>query len=253
MDFLDLHTHQAADRPGVRAIRSVFFDEKKWGSIVGRDANNGQRDANNGHENNFRTAKTDLAQPIFSVGIHPWHLPMDLEAAMKWLRFEAAQDDVLAVGEAGLDHAAATDFYEQGEAFMACARLAEELEKPLIIHCVRANDEILAFKKMLRPAQPWIMHGFGGHPNTAKQLVENGFYLSFGHAILQNEKAAASLAAVPADRFFLETDDRQNLIIEDVYGAAAQIRGCRVEWLQGQVWGNFSGAFGMFAAVNLTV
>lgn len=131
---------------------------------------------------------------------------------------------------------------------MACARLAEELEKPLIIHCVRANDEVLTFKKMLKPAQPWIIHGFAGHPNTAKQLVANGLWLSFGHAILQNEKAAAALAAMPADRFFLETDTRSDLLIEDVFEAAAKIRGCSVEWLQGQIWANFSGTFGQFAA-----
>ncbi len=232
MDFLDLHTHHPPGRPGVRAIRSVFFDEKK-----------GPHD--------FRPLSNGHPAALFSVGIHPWHLPLDLDSAMRWLRFEAAQDDVLAVGEAGLDHAAATDFQEQGEAFMACARLAEEVEKPLIIHCVRANDELLSFKKNLRPEQPWILHGFGGHPNTARQLVAHSLWLSFGHAILTNEKAMESLAAMPADRFFLETDDRPNLLIEDVYEAAARIRGCSVEWVQEQVWGNFSTAFGQMAAAFL--
>ena len=236
MDFFDLHTHHAPARPGVRAIQSVFFDEKKPAPIA------------RGGQNHFLTGKNSDDAPLFSVGIHPWHLPLGLDSAMRWLRFEASQDDVLAVGEAGLDHAISAPINEQAEAFLACARLAEEVEKPLIIHCVRANDELLAFKKLLRPTQPWIMHGFAGHPNTAKQLVQNGFWLSFGHAILQNEKATASLAAIPADRFFLETDDRPNLLVEDVFGAAAAIRGCSVEWVQAQVWANFLTAFGQYSA-----
>jgi TatD DNase family protein len=244
MEYLNFHTHHAPPNSNILAIQSIYFDEKKGLFLKNKDAPNLDSAANS----SFRNAQKSVNVPRFSVGIHPWHLPLDVENALRWLRFEASQDDVLAVGEVGLDRAIAADFQTQTDIFIACARLAEELEKPLILHCVRANEEILMLKKLLKPSQPWIMHGFSGHPNTAKSLITNGLYLSFGHGVLKNEKAVESLAAIPANRFFLETDAQPGLFIEDIYAAAAQTRGWNLVKLQDQIWANFIAVFGRFAA-----
>jgi TatD DNase family protein len=244
MEYLNFHTHHAPPNSNILAIQSVYFDEKKRLILKNNDPQN----LGWAENSSFRIAEKSVKVPRFSVGIHPWHLPLDVENALRWLRFEASQEDVLAVGEAGLDRAIAADFQTQTDIFIACARLAEELEKPLILHCVRANEEILMLKKLLKPSQPWIVHGFSGHPNTAKSLISNGLYLSFGHGIFKNEKSAESLAAIPADRFFLETDAQTGIFIEDIYAAAAQIRGWNLVKMREQIWANFIAVFGRFAA-----
>ena len=45
--------------------------------------------------------------------------------------------------------------------------ISERLSKPLILHIVKAYPEIIALRKSLRPAQPWIIHGFRGKPQLA--------------------------------------------------------------------------------------
>jgi TatD DNase family protein len=244
MEYLNFHTHHAPTRSNVLAIQSIYFDEKR--ALISK--NNAPSNLGWTENSSFRIAEKSVKVPRFSVGIHPWYLPIDVENAIRWLRFEASQDDVLAVGEVGLDKVISTNFQSQTDVFIACVRLAEELEKPLIIHCVRANEEILMLKKLLKPIQPWIMHGFSGHPNTAKSLISNGLYLSFGSGFLKNEKAAESLATIPANRFFLETDNKTGIFIEDIYDAAAQIRDWNLIKLREQIWVNFISVFGRFAA-----
>lgn len=102
-------------------------------------------------------------------------------------------------------------------------------QKPLIIHCVRAYEEVLAIKKewgTQGDVIPWIFHGFNKKPAVAQMLLRAGAYLSFGAALLvPGSPAAQSLAICPPGRYFLETDDRNDVSIAAVYAAAAAILG----------------------------
>ncbi|MBN8684236.1 MAG: TatD family hydrolase [Chitinophagales bacterium] len=176
-----------------------------------------------------------------SVGLHPWYLKdINWLAATQWLQEQIAQPATLLIGEAGLDKVCDTPWAEQLRAFELCAKLAEIAQKPLVIHCVRAYSELLTCKNLWRPTQPWIIHGFNKHPQTAKMLLEAGCLLSFGAAILQNNShAAEALATCPADCFFLETDDNFQYTIDNIYARAAQIRHCTLEEIVLQVESNF--------------
>ena len=92
----------------------------------------------------------------YAVGIHPWHAAAD---RLPLLRLRAAHPQVVMIGEAGLDRLAEAPMSLQIELFEAQVRLADELRKPLIIHCVRAWGELLEVRKRLRPDSPWIVHG----------------------------------------------------------------------------------------------
>ena len=86
----------------------------------------------------------------YSVGIHPWYIA-SFAASLNdsKARFEELLDhpQVLAVGEAGLDKLAEAPLTLQIEVFEYQARLAEEADKPLIIHLVKAVDELLKLKQ----------------------------------------------------------------------------------------------------------
>ena len=158
---------------------------------------------------------------FYSAGIHPWDLTeFDTERRLECLREQLAEKQLVAVGEAGLDKLAAAPMQLQVAVFKEQVELSEKYELPLIIHCVKAMDELLALRKERAPKQPWIWHGFRGKPEQAKQLLQKGFF----------------------SRLFLETDDSP-VDIEDVLRDAAKVRGVEVETLQAIVRKNIQDIF----------
>ena len=98
-----------------------------------------------------------------SVGIHPWELTEhNAGQLLDYLKQQLRKKQFVAVGEAGLDKLAVASMELQLTVFKAQVRLSEEYGLPLIIHCVKAMDELLAVKKEFRPQQAWIWHGFRG-------------------------------------------------------------------------------------------
>ena len=146
---------------------------------------------------------SNLGTIYYSAGIHPWYI----NAKEKQLaEFEDLLlcSDVVAVGEVGLDKYAKVSLIEQRLIFERSILLAEKKELPLIIHCVKAWNELIDLKKVLKPRMPWIIHGFRGNEQLAKQLIQQGFFLSFGNYF--NPKAV--FEAWP-NHLFVETDDQQ--------------------------------------------
>ena len=79
---------------------------------------------------------------------------------------------------------------------------------------------------------PLIIHGYARKATVLKPLLERGFYLSYGAAILHpNSVAAQSLAQTPLEKLFLESDDKM-LPIADLYARAAQIKGMTIQELE---------------------
>lgn len=138
----------------------------------------------------------------YSVGIHPWNtdqLPpqwrAELEAAVR-------QPQVVAIGETGLDKLRGADIATQLNVFTEHVKLSEQLELPLILHVVRAYNEIINLRQQLNPSQKWIIHGFRGKPELARQLLDHGFDLSLGEHF-----NPATAAIIPDDRLLFETDE----------------------------------------------
>lgn len=138
---------------------------------------------------------------IYSVGIHPWHAADATPDHWQWLEQAAQRPDVVAIGEAGLDKLCSTPLAIQTEAFMRQAQLSERVGKPLIIHNVRANQEILDLHTRLRPTQPWVLHGFRGKPQLAQMFLDHGFHISLGP-----RHNPATAAIIPPERLLRETD-----------------------------------------------
>lgn len=166
-----------------------------------------------------------------SVGIHPWHLTdEDYPVRLQWVE-SMLQDDkrIIALGEAGLDKCCDAPFALQEEAFRKVISLSEHYCRPLIIHAVKAYNELIALKKEVHPSQPWIIHGFRGKKELAQSLVNQGFYLSFGE-----HYHADALREMPEGSFLFETDE--SLVpISSLYGRAAEIRGISPESLAREV------------------
>jgi TatD DNase family protein len=154
-----------------------------------------------------------------SLGLHPWYLE---QAERDWevLQQYATYSHVMAIGECGLDKVCGTPWERQQQYFQLQIGLANRLNKPLIIHCVKAYAECMA--ELQAAKVPVVFHGFNKSIEPAQMLLSKGYYLSFGHSLFR-EGYGDILNQVPPERIFLETDDKTDISIEDVYKRAAEL------------------------------
>lgn len=174
----------------------------------------------------------DLIEKLYvSCGLHPWYLSKEqVNTEFELLAISANSENVLAIGECGLDKVCDTPWDLQVFWFQKQIELANEVQKPLIIHCVRAFQEVMDTLEKMGNTQPVIFHGFQKKMELANQLLSFGAYLSFGHQ-LKNNQVQLVFAEVPSNRIFLETDNA-DCSIQDVYTFAAQAKGISVDELQ---------------------
>ena len=172
-----------------------------------------------------------------SAGIHPWHVGEGSAA-------EALPDidETDAIGETGLDFACDSDRARQAEAFEWQLRLAEQTDKPVVIHCVRAFEPVMdeLSRHSLRAV---IFHGFIGSPEQAARALERGYYLSFGERTFASPKTVEAMKRTPLRQMFLETDDAP-VGIGEIYGKAAALLDIGVEELREAIFGNYEKVFG---------
>lgn len=197
MDFLDIHTHKTATQAGVTSIQSLSLTDDIF----------------------LAMPKT---KPI-SVGLHPWFAKIDhLQLQMKYLTVVANQPNVKQIGECGLDRLRGENLGNQTIILEKQIELAEKINKPLILHCVKCFSELIAIKDRLKVKVPMIIHGFNKNEKLGQQLLDKGFLLSFGLAALKESSGAAKLIQ-STDNFFLETDDA-DISIAEIYQAAAILK-----------------------------
>ncbi len=179
-----------------------------------------------------------------SLGVHPWYIQADAHGIqLASLRQYAALPNVVAIGECGLDKATDTDWQLQVRVFAVQIEMANKLNKPLIVHCVRAYEEVLNMLRDNRVAVPVVFHGYNKNVQLAERLINAGYYLSFGAALLKEGSHVASvIQSVPIDKFFLETDDTQ-VDIADIYNAAASLLKTEPDTLILQLQNNFHRVF----------
>lgn len=175
-----------------------------------------------------------------SAEIHPWYLTAEnLSCQIERMENMLSDSRVLALGEVGLDKLTECPYPIQIKAFEEIVSISEAYGKPLIIHCVKSVDELIAIRKKMRPALPWIMHGFRGKPQQADSLLRHGFYLSFGE-----HYNSQVMKEIPIERLFLETDE-SNAPIDELYNRAAAIRHISAEELKLAVGHNVNNVFGV--------
>ena len=178
---------------------------------------------------------------LCSIGLHPWYLQDSKELLMELKEF-AVYENVLAIGECGLDKVCETGWLLQEGIFREQVAFAKSVKKPIIIHCVRAFAEVMKFLDEMQPSVPVIFHGFNKNRNIADQLLRKGYYLSFGAAVLVDGAVADVVREMPGDRFFCETDDAA-IKIADIYQRVAELRETPVDDIILQVEENFKNVF----------
>jgi TatD DNase family protein len=176
-----------------------------------------------------------------SRGIHPWLIQSNYLKQLKILEEDLVHPKCIALGEAGLDKLCSTDFDVQLTVFRRQIELSENCQLPLIIHCVKASNELFQLKKDLNPTQPWIWHGFN-KTNILKQTIDNEIIPSFGELLLHNYSLQNELKNLESNQFFLETDT-SNFSIETIYQCVSWVRNESMEMVQKEQITNFTRIF----------
>lgn len=189
--MLDIHTHKPFPQPqGVISLRIRAGEEPKTALAEGQ---------------------------FYSAGIHPWDSAES--DAFEAVESFCSEPQVAAIGECGVDILRGGPMFMQLNLFRRHIELSERIGKPIVVHCVKADDIICGLRRDLRPAMPWAIHGYRGKPSAASQLVKSGCYISFGEHF-----NADTLRAIPEERILAETDESE-LSIETVISRLSEAAG----------------------------
>lgn len=211
LQLLDIHTHKVTTNLDATSIQSFSLTHP------------------------ISALPTD--RPI-SVGLHPWYATLqNLEEQLAELTAIARHPQVKMIGECGLDRLRGESLANQLLILEKQIALAENLNKPLILHCVRCFDELVAIKKRLRVQVPMVIHGFNKNAELGQQLLDKGFWLSFGANMLKQELNAVNLLA-NTDRFFLETDEDE-VDIATIYELASNLKKSSLDELKALIFANW--------------
>ncbi len=158
------------------------------------------------HAGQWRGAR-DLARRhglVYAVGTHPWALGA-IEAGAPLVPHDT--EDALAIGECGLDGTIATPLADQEAALRVQLSRARDLGLPVILHCVRAHDAMLALLRTFAPLRG-VLHAYSGGVGRVPAYVATGLHLAFGGAITWEgaRRPVEALRAVPRERLLAESD-----------------------------------------------
>jgi len=219
LSFINIHTHKIVSQGDETIIENFFPDKESQAGFPG---------------SNF-----------FSIGLHPWYIrPESFLQDIGKVEKLAVMPQCLAIGETGLDRNINISLDLQKEVFRKHLEIAHEVSKPVIIHCVRAFQEVLQVQKPFAGKVKLIFHGFNNNRHIANDLLKKGCFLSFGKALLNPVSNASKLFhEIPNDRFFLETDDSETPI-STIYLSASALKCISMDEMKDVVLQNFYNCFG---------
>jgi TatD DNase family protein len=181
----------------------------------------------------------------FSTGIHPWFINEDWENELEIISKNLQHSKCLALGECGLDKRIEIPLELQIQVFENQVFIAKSMNKPLILHCVAAFDEILKVLNDQKFSNHVIFHGFSKNQNIANQLLKKGYYLSFGKYLMSNKEVCNVFKNIDNKYFFLENDN-SNFSIQEIYKKASEIKNITENEMKVIVNQNFNHVFKLY-------
>lgn len=179
---------------------------------------------------------------FFSVGIHPWDIHENYQNSINNLTQLVAHPNCKAIGECGLDYFIKTDRELQKKVFQLQISIAEEFNKPLIIHCVRAYQDLIPLIK--HKTIPIVLHQYQGSVEATKSILSEHIYFSFGKQLFRENFNEEILEIIPKTHLLFETDTMP-IHIEEVYLKASSILDVEFDELKDQINNNSQNVYSL--------
>lgn len=146
-----------------------------------------------------------LKYPQYKIGfgLHPWYIDNLVDVGNK-LRILVKQYQPDFIGEIGLDYLKPNKDLQQF-VFKEQLKIALEFNLPVIIHCVRAYNDVLMLLKRQK-INCGIIHAFNDRASTAKQFTDLGFLLGIGSLITKESKIAKDIKNININHIVFESD-----------------------------------------------
>lgn len=141
-----------------------------------------------------------------AVGIHPQNVDKSNIGDIDKLEQIIKNENVVALGEIGLDYYYSRDNREKQILFFEKQlELSKKYDLPVIIHCRNATDDLLRILK--KSDVKGVIHCFSGSVETARELIKLGYYLGVGGILtFKNSKLVDVIKSIPIEYILLETD-----------------------------------------------
>ena len=147
------------------------------------------------------------------IGLHPEEVKSDWQQVLSGMKplLDSSDGEVIAIGEVGLDYYWSREFeQEQLAAFEEQVRWSVKTRLPLMIHCRKAQNEMVTLLKRYKADLPGgVFHCFTGNAREAEELLQfDRFVLGIGGVLTFKKSHLPEVlpAVVPLDRIVLETD-----------------------------------------------
>ncbi len=207
--IIDVHCH----------LQFSVFDKDR-DEIIQKSLKSGIGMINAGVDKKSSQKAVELAQKYkegiyAAIGVHPHNVLTESFEDYEFFKRLAENPKAVAIGECGLDYFRLqsanreAQIKKQKEVFIKHIELAREINKPLMIHCRDAFDDLidtLDAKYKLLNTVPGVIHFFTGAFDDAEKLLEMGFYFTFGGLITYNRDFDEIIKYIPLERILLETD-----------------------------------------------
>ncbi len=198
---LDMHTHLYRPEEDCMQVLNLRLRPEELKQMAGCSSTSEALECL--HTDQGEAVPKEAPNLLLSAGIHPWDadcFPIPPDNLTKVLELVFSHPRIKYIGEIGLDKHSAADWQRQMEVFRLQLSLAKRLKKPVIIHCVKAMEQVLAAKTEFPGIPQWIIHGFRGNAVQARQWTDHGFWLSFGkNANMQALEACLGNACFETD------------------------------------------------------
>lgn len=181
-----------------------------------------------------------------AFGVHPWWAEKFSDAELDQ-ELDRLQKQILvadALGETGLDFSSKRDpagYDRQKRAFAAQVALAGKLGKPVVLHVVKAFNEVWAGMPSLMGSHgrfrvPVVLHRYSGSVEEAQRWVQAGALISISVDVVHPQRGPRLqkvVLAVPVEQLLIETDapDLPDQDLAAAYQWVAQAKGVGVEEL----------------------
>lgn len=202
MAIFDSHAHYDSER----------FDGIRDDVISSMPSNNVSGIVNCGSDIASSKTSISLAEkyPFIyaAVGVHPHEAEASPEDYLDILRDLSGHDKVVAIGEIGLDYHYDLSPRDLQKRFLSeQLALAAELDLPVILHDRESHEDMYSILSRFAPLKG-VMHCFSGSVELMRQALSYGLYIGIGGSLtFKNARVPVEVAAaVPMDRFLLETD-----------------------------------------------
>lgn len=197
--FIDAHSHIDLLDDYKTAIKNADKENVKI-IVAGIDAKSNRK---------ILEIKRENPQVEICLGIYPTETlklsGREINSEIEFIKKN--KDEIVAIGEVGLDlkENSQETLEKQKENLSKFVQLAKELNKPIIIHSRKAEEECVNLLEKLNYKKV-VMHCFSGNFKLVKRIIENNWILTIPTSVKNSEHFQKVIELVPIKNLLCETD-----------------------------------------------